>query len=95
MIDIKGLDKAAVLMALHNGTRPLGMGMLHNIGNMTIEQARKGIERCGMSWDYCHGRPLKVDISGNSFDEWAYDRDAGQGAAQRAIDGLLESLTRP
>lgn len=31
-ISIKGLNKAAVLQALHNGTRPLGMGFLHDIG---------------------------------------------------------------
>lgn len=90
MIDIKGLDKAAVLMALHNGTQPLGMGFLHNVGRMTIEQAREDIARQGMKWDYCHGRPLKVNISGDSFDERLYDRDAGPGAAQRAIDGLTQ-----
>ena len=31
MIDTTGLDNAAVLAALYNGSRPLGMGHLHAI----------------------------------------------------------------
>ena len=36
MISIKGLDKAKVLQALHNGTRALGMGVLHDIGPISV-----------------------------------------------------------
>jgi hypothetical protein len=31
---------------------------------------------------------LKVDLSGNKFDERLYDRDCGLGAAERAISSL-------
>lgn len=32
---------------------------------------------------------MKVDLSSDvEFEEWLYDRDNGQGAAQRVIDGL-------
>lgn len=44
-IDIKGIDKAELLAALFNGSRQMGMGMMHFEGAkpMTVEQARKHI----------------------------------------------------
>ena len=44
-ISIKGLDKAEVLAALHNGTQPLGMGRLQAIPEMTVEMARGYLKR--------------------------------------------------
>lgn len=40
-VNIKGLDKGAVLKALHDGTQPLGMGRLHAINHLPLEQAQK------------------------------------------------------
>ena len=37
---------------------------------------------------YLHGRVLKVDLSRDEFDERLYDRDCGEGAAQRAVDSV-------
>jgi len=89
MISIKDLDKAAVLAALHNNTQPLGRGILHAQGPMTVEQARSILDgRSDLYFDYVAGRPIKVDLSGDSFDPRLYDRDAGPGAAQQAIDSL-------
>lgn len=98
MIDITGLPKAEVLAALHNATKAIGMGMMHDIGrDMTIEEAQACIDtgagettaRVGQyRFDYVNGRPLKVDITGDAFDPTWFDRDAGQGAAQRAIDAI-------
>lgn len=100
-IDITGLDKAAVLAALHNGTRPLGMGFLHDLGrDMTTAEAQEHIDRAtddmgldrrdALRFDYLCGRPLKVNLSGDSFDPRLYDRDAGEGAAARAIAAIRE-----
>lgn len=104
-ISIAGLDKAAVLAALHNGTRAVGMGVVHDIGrDMTVEEARGFLEagrdtrrmfgdpsnQPKLYFDYLKGRPLKVDISGDEFDPRLYDRDAAPGAAQRAIDKLKQ-----
>ena len=101
-VNIKGLDKPAVLAALHNGTRALGMCALHDRGSMSVGDAQKFIDRgtndIGLSvgeknlrFDYVQGRPLKVDISGDDFDPRLYDRDAGEGAAERAIAPLLKA----
>lgn len=98
-VSIAGLDKAAVLAALYNASQPLGMGFLHATPHdMTVEQARELIAtdadpdyttpRRGLRFDYLHGRVLKVDLAGDSFGTWLYDRDNGQGAAGRVIEKL-------
>lgn len=92
-IDISGIDPGALLAALHNGTRPLGLGRLHDIGrDMTPDEARAELKDWPTQsggryrFDYFHGRPLKV-----SFDDkilrgvGLYDRDAGDGACARAV----------
>jgi hypothetical protein len=87
IVDIKGIDKAALLAALYNGTSALGMGALHDIGHMTEEQARD-IVRFGLRFDYVAGRPIKANIGGDTFETAVYDRDAGEGAAARIVASL-------
>lgn len=93
-IDITGLDEAEVIAALHNGTQPLGMGMLHNIGRISVERVREEIKDAPringcLSFDYYHGRPLKVRVGeGKLHNAWLYDRDAGEGAAADIIAEL-------
>ena len=41
-------------------------------------------------FDYLHGRVMKVEINGETLSPWLYDRDIGQGAAQKVVDSLLE-----
>lgn len=109
-IDIKGIDKAELLAALYNNSRPMGMGFLQaRPGELTIEQAR---EACGygddstrmlgknaagnreLYFDYLHGRPLKSDLSGDTFRPWGYDRDnGGDGTAARIIESLRAKQT--
>ncbi len=103
MIDIKGLDKAAVLAALYNGAHPMGMGFMHfDPKPWTTEDAQRemvlGDDRVRMFggkpsfyFDYLKGRIMKVNIGGDQFDEALYDRDNGHGAAERAIAALREN----
>ena len=88
-IDISNLDKAAVLAALYNRSRPQGMGFLHfDPTPMTLEQARAILANGDTSFDYLKGRVMKVDLSVNSLDPWLYDRDNGAGSAERALSVL-------
>lgn len=91
-ISIEGLDKAAVLAALFNGSRQQGMGFMNAGGQqpMTIEKAQAVIDRCNgdLYFDYLGGRVLKVDIGGNMLQTHLYNRDIGDGAAERIIDKL-------
>ena len=89
-IDIKGLDKAEVLLALYNHSHVQGLGFLQMVDNYTIKDAKKDLETSApyFYFDYLHGRVLKVDLSKDTFNGDLYDRDCGPGAAQKAIDEL-------
>jgi hypothetical protein len=102
-IDISGLDKAEVLAALYNASRPQGMGMLHfEKKGMTKEEAATYIgeaqafdkahgDRERLYFDYLKGRVMKIDLGGDSMSTRLYDRDNGEGAAARALQnaGLI------
>lgn len=87
-IVLKGLNKAAVLAALYNASKPQGMGFLHyDPSPMSVEQAEELLKQ-GTDFDYLMGRVMKVDLGGDTLDPWLYDRDNGQGAAAAAIASL-------
>jgi len=88
MIDISGLNKADVLAALYNASKPLGMGFLqYDPKPMDRAEAERLIER-GSYVDYVGGRVMKVNLGGDMLDPWLYDRDNGDGAAARAISRI-------
>ena len=89
MVDIKGLDKARVLKALYEHSHVQGSGFLQAVpdGVVTVEHC-KMLLGSQTYFDYLHGRVLKVDLSRDEFDERLYDRDCGEGAAQRAVDSV-------
>lgn len=84
-----GLTRGEVLAALYNASKPQGMGMRHfGPAPMTAEQAEEILKgRC--NFDYLNGRVMKVSIKGDDFDPRLYNRDNGDGAAQRAITEAL------
>lgn len=90
-MNIKGLDKAAVLSALFNASSQRGMGFLDQRGAspMTVEEARLVLAEQGLSFDYLRGRVMKVDLADDDLWEGLYDRDNGQGAAERALAPLM------
>lgn len=95
-IDISGIDKAELLAALFNGSQQQGMGFMQAAGGreMTVEQAREIIskhhEPDRLYFDYLHGRVMKVGIGGDVLKTWLYNRDLGNGAAERVVDGLRQ-----
>ncbi len=93
MIDIRGLDKARILVALHRRARTQGMGFLHpeNDKPLTVEEARVLLET-ETYFDYLRGRVMKVGLGSDLLDPRLYDRDNGEGAAEFAI---LDEFTRP
>lgn len=96
VIDISGLDKAEVLHALYHRSHVQGLGILQAIPEYTVDDARKDLdEQPGYYFDYLHGRVLKVDLFGDSFDSRLYDRDCGEGAAEAAINELRRRNDSP
>lgn len=85
VVDISNKDKAEVLAALYNNSHPHGMGFLqYNPEPMTIEQAREILEQTTY-FDYLAGRVMKIDLKNDTVNTWGYNRDNGNGAAERAI----------
>lgn len=94
-IDTSGLDPAAVLAALYNGSRPQGMGFIqYDPTPMTIAQARALLTNTTY-FDYLHGRVMKVCIEGDTLDPWGYDRDNGAGVAATIISELRSNDGSP
>jgi len=90
-VSIEGLDPAAVLAALYNAARPLGMGFMHYDSTpMDIEEARDALSQ-STRIDYLKGRPLKVTVEGDSIETGLYDRDQGAGAGEAAVAALRET----
>lgn len=89
MISIKGMNKAEVLKALYDHSHVQGLGFLSAVpdGTVTVEYCEELLKRTEF-FDYLHGRVLKVWLKGDEFDERLYDRDNGEGAAQRAVDSV-------
>lgn len=86
-IDIKGLDKAELLAALYNNSKPLGMGFLQaNANPMGKAEAQAILDRGETHFDYLNGRVMKIDLSSDTLETWGYDRDVGQGAAAKAVE---------
>jgi hypothetical protein len=89
MLDFKGLNKAQALAALYNASRPLGLGFMHyNPTPMTEAESQKELDRTTY-FDYLNGRVMKLNMGKDQVDPWLYDRDNGEGAAQRAIDAAV------
>lgn len=90
-MDIKGLDKAAVLAALYNGSSQQGMGFLDLRGtsDLTVEEARQLLAKnTSKYFDYLYGRVLKISLAGDDVDTLLYNRDNGRGAAEAIIEEL-------
>ncbi len=98
-INISGLNRGAVLAALYNASRPLGMGFLQfTPEDMTAADGERIVTeiaaRCNgrVYVDYLKGRVMKVNLSSDTFDPWLYDRDNGDGAAADVVTRLRQSL---
>jgi len=101
MIDISKMDKADVLAALYNNSRPLGMGYLHfdptpmtrDEASVLLKEQEHTTYNGGKSiyFDYLKGRVMKVELATNSLDPWGYDRDNGEGAAGCALAHLVQT----
>lgn len=90
-MNIKGLNKAEVLMALYNRATVQGMGVLQEKkGNMAHEEAIKILDGSDNKYfDYLKGRVMKISLKGDELDTRLYNRDNGEGAAEQAINKLL------
>lgn len=90
-ISIEGLDPATLLMELHNGAHPHGMGTLIDAGrDMTIDDAHAWIEQYsrgpGLYVDFCQGRPILCELTSPMMRTDLYDRESHPGACAEAVE---------
>ena len=90
-VSIEGLDKVEVLRALWHAQNPAGFFEMTGAPSPTFEDPSSAILRLYI--DYHCGRAIKANLSGNSFNPFLFDRDAGAGAAARAIAALRVATT--
>lgn len=103
-IDIRGLDKRELLLALWDNAKGKYLSEEKFIGSVilpTIAESHpteKEINGAlvsianGNRIDYFCGRCLKVDLSGEVLKTFLYDRDHGTGTGQRVISELRAKL---
>ncbi len=91
---IEGLNKAEVLAALYNNAKVQGMGFLQaDNKQMTTEEAKTILDESSDKYfDYLKGRVMKIRIAGDEVDTRLYNRDNGDGAAERVIGKLQQSV---
>ena len=93
-ISIQGLNKAAVLAALYNASKPQGMGFMHyDAKPMTTEEAQQLLDSDPCQYfDYLKGRVMKIGLSKEEdVNTWGYNRDNGENAAEKVIETLRQS----
>ena len=91
---IEGLNKAEVLATLYNNAKVQGLGFLQADGKqMTTEEAKTILDESDDKYfDYLKGRVMKIRIAGDEIDTRLYNRDNGDGAAERVISKLQPSV---
>lgn len=80
------LTRGVLLHHLVQGTVPRGNGWLE-AGNVPGVESLRAIAENGFV-DYCGGRPIKTDLTGDRASTWLYDRDAGTGSFERMVKGI-------
>lgn len=93
-ISIKGLDKARLLQALFNHSKPMGLGFyaLGATTEMTYDEAKKIVSEGKLNFDYVRGRVIHINISGDEINSSQYDRRVGTGAALMVIATLKKGV---
>jgi len=86
-VDIKGIDKVALVQALYNCAQPLGLGYPHYTPEpLTQEEAE---DLADTPWlDYVRRRLMKRSVAGDTMRTDLYNRDNGQGAAEQIIEAV-------
>jgi hypothetical protein len=88
-VNIKGLDKVALLKKMWENTQPASFFSLcpqAPVPTWDIEAAAKVISDGGI--DYFQGRAIKADLSGDEVDSRRYNRQAGEDVLERIVKSM-------
>jgi hypothetical protein len=94
-LKITNLNKAEVLIALYNNAKVLDLGE-HALNSHRVLDHKDAEEllKKKTKFDYLYGRVLKVDLTTDELETARYNRDNGQGAAEKALQPLIAKRER-
>lgn len=93
MTSIKGLNRVDLLEELWKGANkfqgfdPMHAAFMKAIsGSQTFDRKKAEIHLARTGYvDYFQERPIKCDLSGDTVNFYAYNRDAGEGAGEEIV----------
>lgn len=84
-VNIEGINKVTLVQALYAGAKCQGMGQFAFVaGPLPQKEAEVCAE--AMHLDYVKGRIMKCSVASDTMRTALYNRDNGEGAAERIID---------
>lgn len=89
-MDISKYNKAEVLAALYNNSKPQGFGFMQSSPlDMTKSEAEELLSQ-STYFDYLQGRVMKICLEPDTteLDTRLYNQDNGHKAAERAIESI-------
>lgn len=88
-MNISKLSKAKVLATLYNGSKVQGMGFLQARQGLMNESEAEELLKDQKDFDYLFGKVMKIDLSSDELDTRLYNRDNGEGKAERLLSELV------
>jgi hypothetical protein len=92
-INLKGLARVDVLVALHNAARPKALHGGYPTTPMDTIEADELLSQATY-FTFVNGRALFVDLGSEEFDARDYDSHNGRGCAAEALAPLIARYTR-
>jgi hypothetical protein len=89
-IDIKGIDKKALMRAMWKRSQTATFFMFYTSVPAPDLDDEALTEATTRYVDYLCGRCIKTDISKDTANSYLYDRDMGQGALREIVDKLRD-----
>jgi hypothetical protein len=62
---------------------------------MTKAEAQRIVSSGQLDFDYLRGRILKINLGGDTLSPFGFDRDLGQGASERVVEGVKTGVIVP
>lgn len=91
-IDITGLDKAELLVALFNAAKKRS-AVFHD--DLSIEDARELLSDGTLSFGYVDTRALQINLRHDELQTTMYNHHNGVNAAEDAVAALRKSMKVP
>jgi len=91
LLNIEGLDKADLLIALYENAHVQGVGILQATDEPLTHSKAKELLEGYTYFDYLYGRVMKIDLGESVLNPHLYDRDNGHGACAAVVQTVRDN----